>query len=206
MPFILSDSLKNLLRYRKRYLPLGCLLLVCALLSGGILTLASAAKQYLEATPFSDSMDPLVSAMRGNVVSLDSTASLAQAGVLSVSVIALFYVSSMAVNERMGNMGILYSVGLSGKTILGGMLLEIAALACLTLLPGCVIGKTAAEAWLHAQVSSGVMPGEICAYLAGGTQTAVLLIFAAVILLLPVGILIIKIAKSDPCDLLGERN
>ncbi|MBQ4354160.1 MAG: FtsX-like permease family protein [Clostridia bacterium] len=205
MAFLLTESLKNLVRHRRRYLPLGILLFFCALLSGAMLTLAAAAKQYLANHPLPDALDAVLSAQRTNLLALDSRASLAEAGILLVSAAALFYVSSLAVNERIGDTGILCALGVSKSTVLGGMLTELAVLSALTLLPGCILGKAFAVFRLRTQVQSELLPKEILAFLSGGTQTALLILSAAVLLLLPLGILTVKTAQSDPISLLSER-
>jgi len=205
MRFVILDSVKNLRRHGKRYFLLGSLLFLCALLSGAALTLASCAKLYLAHTPIPDAFDEIFSTQMHRVLSLDSAASASQAGILLVSAAALFYASSIAVNERMGDIGILYSIGLSGKTVFCGMLLEIGMLACLTLVPGCMIGRRVASLWICAQAAAGTLPPEMPGYIKGAGQTAVLLVFTCVILLFPAGSLAVRIAKSDPCDLLRER-
>lgn len=197
MLFWICDSMKNLLRYRKRYIPIVILMLGCAFLSGYFLTSAAAARGYLDAYPFDTLTDPAVEAMRPYILKLDSKSSITSAGVLLVFSAAIVYSSSAAVGERISVMKILYSLGISGKKIFSGMLFEIAVLACSAELTGYLIGKYAAVLHLTSQVSGGKLPEELLDYTSGAGQDILWFVFSIILLLIPMAVFAWKILDSD---------
>ena len=195
--FVFCDCIKNLLRYRKRYIPIGLLMLGCARLSGYFLTSAAAAKGYLDAYPFDTLTDPAVEAMRPYILKLDSRSSITGAGVLLVSAAAMVYSSSAAVGERISGMNLLYALGISKGTVFSGMLSEIAALALTFELTGYLCGKHAAVSFLTSQVSGGKLPEELLAFTAGREQDILFFVFSVMLLLIPLAVFAVKILFSD---------
>lgn len=196
MQFLFSDSMKNLLRHRKRYLLLGVLLFGCALLSGYFLTAAAAAKQYLAAYPVDKVTDPFIDAMRPDILRLDSRSSITQAGVLLVSAAAIFYASSAAAGERIPDTYIMWSLGISKASALLGLTVELITLSALTQLPGYLLGRAASICILRQQVSAGTLPEAILDFTSAGIQDALWLLCSAVLLLLPIAVMAVKIVSS----------
>lgn len=197
MSFLFTDSLKNLVRHRKRYLLLGILLFGCTVLSGFFITSAIAAKQYLAENPFSEISDELLKSMRPALLKLDSRSSLSQAAVLLVSAAALIFSSSAAVGERLNDVQILRSLGLTSSVIAGGLLIELTALSLMTQLPAYIIGRFAASAVLHQNAAKGVYPAELLSYIPGSRTTLLGLAFSLLLLLIPAAVMISKLIRSD---------
>ena len=197
MLFLFTDSLKNLVRHRKRYLLLGILLFGCTVLSGFFITSAIAAKQYLTENPFSEISDELLKSMRPALLKLDSRSSLSQAAVLLVSAAALIFSASAAVGERIGDVRILRSLGLPSSVIAGGLLIELTALSLMTQLPAYIIGRYAASAVLHGKVKEGVYPAELLLHIPGSRTTLFGLLFSLLLLLIPAVFMISKLIRSD---------
>lgn len=197
MLFLFTDSLKNLVRHRKRYLLLGILLFGCTVMSGFFLTSAAAAKQYLAENPFSEITDELLKSMRPALLKLDSRSSLSQAAVLLVSAAALIFSSSAAVGERKNDVIILRSLGLPSSVIAGGLIIELSALSLMTQLPAYIIGRGVSSAILHQKAAEGVYPAELLTYIPGIRSTLPGLLFSVLFLLIPAAVIISRLIRSD---------
>lgn len=203
-------ALRNIRRQYRRYRVLIPLLLVCALLSGAFLTIAVPCRMYSdqpkEFTEFSAEEEAIRQAAREERArSLGESASLLQFGVMFIGAAAVWYVSSLMIGERMFDVGILYSVGLSRGQIFFSLSLELLTAGAGTLAVGLTVGRMAAKGYLKQQTAEQVLPEEILRYMETGTAEVLCLAVSAGILLLPVLRLTAKLLRTDPCGFLRDR-
>lgn len=210
--FVFANAVKNIFRQRKRYMIFGILILLASMFSVFILSIVTPVRMYAEdmrnqsAGIILDAEDEAQYDMIREANQLYSTFSLMQAGILVVSGVALAYVSSMVINERLYDAGVLYAIGLDKFRIFISFLTEILVFCAAVITVGSVTGYVSAYAFLRSYVSSGRLGAEIMHYFGLGIST--FLIVAAVsflLILLPVAQLSSRIAKSSPVSLLKER-
>jgi len=204
------NSLKNILRQYRRYRVLIPLLLVCALLSGAFLTLAVPCRVYSDQKSAYKDAAAEEEAVRlaeqdDRARDLGETASLLQFGVMLVGAAAILYVSSLMIGERMFDVGILYSLGLSRGQIFVSMLIELVTVCAGTITVGLAVGRVAAEAYLKHRIAEQILPEEILYYMETGTAEMLCIAVSAGILILPVLRLTVRLLRTDPCGFLRDR-
>lgn len=204
------NSLKNILRQYRRYRVLIPLLLACALLSGAFLTLAVPCRIYSDQkSTYKDAVTEeeavRLAEQDDRARDLGETASLLQFGVMFVGAIAILYVSSLMIGERMFDVGILYSLGLSRGQIFRSMLIELVTVCAGTITVGLAVGRVAAEAYLKHRIAEQILPEEILYYMETGTAEMLCIAVSAGILILPVLRLTVRLLRTDPCGFLRDR-
>lgn len=208
--FIVWNSLRNIRRQYRRYRVLIPLLLVCALLTGGCLTVAVPCRLYSDQKtsvvfPLADEEAILREAQDDFARDLGESASLMQFGVMFIGAAAVLYAASVMINERMFEVGILYSLGLSRGQIFISMFIELFAVCTGTLAVGLFIGRTAAAGFLKTRIASQALPEEILRYMESGTAEILCIAVSVCILLLPILRLAVRLLRTDPCGFLRER-
>ncbi len=204
------NALRNIRRQYRRYRILIPLLLVCALLTGTFLTVAVPCRLYSdqpkEFSEFGTEEEAVRQAARDDRArELGESASLLQFGVMFIGAAAVLYVSSLMIGERMFDVGILYSIGLSRGQIFVSMLIELLTVCAGTLAAGLAVGRIAAEGYLNRQVSEQILPEEVLRYTETGTAEMLCIAVSAGILLLPVFRLAVRLLRTDPCGFLRDR-
>jgi len=210
--FLFSNAVRNIGRQRKRYAVFGILIFLAAVSSVFILSVVAPARMYAEdlrnrtAGIILTEEDEAQYNMTREANRLNSTFSLMQAGILVVSGVALGYVSSMVINERLFDAGVLCAIGLSKRQIFFSFLWEILVFCAAVIGTASVIGYTSAYVFLRSYVSTGRLGGEIMDYFGtGGVTFVIVAAVAFLLILLPVAQLSARIAKSSPAALLSER-
>ena len=204
------NSLMNILRQYRRYRVLIPLLLACALLSGTFLTLAVPCRIYSDQKSTYKDAAAEEEAVRlaeqdDRARDLGETASLLQFGVMFVGAAAILYVSSLMIGERMFDVGILYSLGLSRGQIFVSMLIELVTVCAGTITVGLAVGRVTAEAYLKHRIAEQILPEEILYYMETGTAEMLCIAVSAGILILPVLRLTVRLLRTDPCGFLRDR-
>ena len=144
------NALRNIRRQYRRYCVLIPLLLVCAVLNGIFLTVAVPCRLYSdqpkEFSEFYTEEEAIQQAAQDERTrDLGESASLLQFGVMFIGAAAVLYVSSLMIGERMLDVGILYSIGLSRGQIFVSLLIELLTLGVGTLAVGLAVGRISAE-------------------------------------------------------------
>ena len=208
--FLLQNALKNIWRQRRRYRVLLPLILVCALLTGVFMTVAVPCRQYSDriitvAYDFTAEEAAAVEEMSSHARELGEGASLIQFGVLLVGAIAILYVSSLMIGERMREVGIFYTIGLSRGQIFVTMFVELFTVCTAALLCGLTFGRILAVSYLQNEITASRLPEEILSYMGNGTAESLCIIAAVGILLLPILRLAVKLLRTDPNGFLTFR-
>ena len=204
------NALRNIRRQYRRYCVLIPLLLVCAVLNGIFLTVAVPCRLYSdqpkEFSEFYTEEEAIRQAAQDERArDLGESASLLQFGVMFIGAAAVLYVSSLMIGERMLDVGILYSIGLSRWQIFISLLIELLTVGVGTLAVGLAGGRIFAEWYLKQQIAEQVLPEEILRYMETGTAEMLCLVVSAGILLLPVLGLTVRLLRTDPCGFLRDR-
>ena len=139
------------------------------------------------------------------VRNLGESASLIQFSVMLVGAIAVLYVSSLMIRERMFDVGILYSVGLSKGQIFVSLFVELFTLCGGTLSVGIITGRILAVLYLKRQILQQILPAELLQFMGNGSVELLCLTAAVGILLMPILQLTVKLMHTDPCGFLRER-
>ena len=210
--FLIQNALKNIGRQRGRYRVLIPLLLVCALLTGVFMTVAVPCRIVSDRgsthTAVLDVTDEEAAAANerdDRARQLGESASLLSFSVLLVGAVAVLYVSSIMIGERMFDVGILYAVGLTRGQIFATLFLELFAACTAALVCGLAAGRMIAGAYLRREVAALRLPDEILSCMGGGVSEALCLGAALLILLIPIGRLTVRLIRTNPADLLAER-
>lgn len=210
--FVFANAVKNIFRQRKRYMIFGILILLASMFSVFILSIVTPVRMYAEdmrnqsAGIILDAEDEAQYDMIREANQLYSTFSLMQAGILVVSGVALAYVSSMVINERLYDAGVLYAIGLDKFRVFISFLTEILVFCAAVIGLGSVTGYVSAYVFLRSCVSAGRLGAEIMTYFGLGVSTFLIVaVVAFLLILLPVVQLSSRIAKSSPVSLLKER-
>ncbi len=210
--FLIQNALKNIGRQRGRYRILLPLLLVCALLTGVFTTVAVPCRMVADRgsthTALSDVTDEEAAAADerdDRARQLGESATLLSFSVLFVGAVAVLYVSSIMIGERMFDVGILYAVGLTRGQIFLTLFIELFTACTAALVCGLAAGRMIAGAYLRQEVASLRLPEGILSYMGGGVSEALTLGAALVILLIPIGKLTVRLIRTTPTELLAER-
>lgn len=210
--FVFTNAVNNIFRQRKRYMIFGILILLASMFSVFILSIVTPVRMYAEdmrnqsAGIILDAEDEAQYDMIREANQLYSTFSLMQAGILVVSGVALAYVSSMVINERLYDAGVLYAIGLDKFRVFISFLTEILVFCAAVIGLGSVTGYVSAYVFLRSCVSAGRLGVEIMTYFGLGVSTFLIVaVVAFLLILLPVVQLSSRIAKSSPVSLLKER-
>lgn len=151
--FLLQNAIKNIWRQRIRYRVLVPLLVVCALLTGVCMTIAVPCRMFADQMRIGE-LDPTdeaaLAAIKRNdrARELGESATLFQYGILLIGAIGILYVSALMISERMFDVGILYSVGLSRIQIFFTMFIELFVMCGTTIFVGLQIGQVGATWYL----------------------------------------------------------
>ena len=204
------NALWNIRRQYRRYRVLIPLLLVCAVLNGIFLMVAVPCRLYSdqpkEFSEFYIEEEAIRQAAKDeHTRDLGESASLLQFGVMFIGAASVLYVSSLMIGERMSDVGILYSIGLSRGQIFISLLIELLTLGVGTLAVGLAVGRISAEWYLKYQIAEQVLPEEILRYMETGTAEMLCLVVSAGILLLPIFGLTVRLLRTDPCGFLRDR-
>ena len=208
--FLIENALRNIGRQRGRYRVLLPLLLVCALLTGVFTTVAVPCRMAADRgstadLDMTDEEAAAVSERDERARRLGESATLLSFSVLLVGAVAVLYVSSIMIGERMFDVGILYAVGLSRGQIFATLFLELFTACTAALVCGLAFGRMIAGAYLRREIAMARLPEGILSYMGGGTSEALTLGAALVILLIPIGKLTVRLMRTNPTDLLAER-
>lgn len=208
--FLLQNAIKNIGRQRKRYRVLVPLLVVCALLTGICMTIAVPCRMYAEriGMVMSDPTDDAALAVikqNDHTRALGESATLIQYGILLIGAIGILYVSALMIGERMFDIGILYSIGLSRTQIFFTMFVELLVLCGTTIFVGLQIGQIVGTGYLKQQITQQILPEGLLAYMKNGTSELFCMLASIGILLLPILLLVIKLMHTDPNGFLRER-
>ena len=210
--FLIQNALRNIGRQRGRYRVLLPLLVVCALLTGVFMTVAVPCRMYadggsthMEALEFTDEEAAAVNKRDEHTRRLGESATLLSFSVLLVGAVAILYVSSIMIGERMFDVGILYAVGLSRRQIFSTLFLELFTACTAALVCGFAVGRMVAGAYLRREIAALRLPAGILSYMDNGVSEALCLVVALVILLIPIGKLTVRLMRTNPTNLLAER-
>ncbi len=210
--FLIRNALGNIGRQRGRYRVLLPLLLVCALLTGVFTTVAVPCRMYAdqgsthtEVFDVTDEEAAAASEREDRARRLGESATLLSFSVLLVGAVAVLYVSSIMIGERMFDVGILYAVGLSRGQIFRTLFLELFTACTAALVCGLAAGRMIAGAYLRREIASARLPEEILFHMGGGMSEMLCLGAALLILLIPIGKLTVRLMRTNPTDLLAER-
>lgn len=208
--FVFTNAVKNIFRQRRRYAVFGILILLSAGLSVFVLSVVAPARMYAADMRglYGGAVDMASEeyAFIREAEQLNSTLSLMQAGILVVGGVALAYVSSMVVNERLYDAGVLYAIGLDKSRLFVSFLTEILVFCAAVIAVGSVIGYTSAYVFLCLRIEAGSLEEEIMTYFRMGSSTFLIVaVVAFLLILLPVAQLSLRVAKSSPVSLLKER-
>lgn len=208
--FLIRNALRNIGRQRGRYRVLLPLLLVCALLTGVFTTVAVPCRMAADRgstadLDMTDEEATAVSERDERARRLGESATLLSFSVLLVGAVAVLYVSSIMIGERMFDVGILYAVGLSRGQIFATLFLELFTACTAALVCGLAVGRMIAGAYLRREIAIARLPEGILSYMGGGTSEALTLGAAFLILLIPIGKLTVRLMRTNPTDLLAER-
>lgn len=204
------NSLRNIRRQYRRYRILVPLILICAVLTGIFMTVAVPCRLYTDgrslAPPdFAAEDAELLAKQDERVRELGESASMLQFGVSLIGAAAILYVSSLMIGERLFDVGILYSIGLSRGQIFLSLVIELTALCGITLITGLTLGRLGAILYLKHGIAGQILPAQLTQYMNGGISGLLCVITAVCILLLPVLGLAVKLMKTDPNGFLRER-
>ena len=206
-----TNALQNIRRQYKRYRILVPLILICSLLTGVFLTIAVPCRLYsdqMNTIPinyYTDEEAILRYEQDDRARNLGESASLIQFGVMLIGAIAVLFVSSLMISERMFDVGILYSVGLSRGEIFFSLFIELAVLCGGVLVIGLNLGRLVAMMSMRNQISQQILPEEIMQYMNSGVSELLCIIVSLCILMLPIMRLAVKLLKTDPNGFLRER-
>ena len=205
-----TNALQNIRRQYKRYRILVPLILICSLLTGVFLTIAVPCRLYsdqMNTIPinYTDEEAILRYEQDDRARNLGESASLIQFGVMLIGAIAVLFVSSIMIGERMFDVGILYSVGLSRRQIFFSLFIELAVLCGGVLVIGLNLGRLVAIMYLRNQISQQFLPEGIMQYMNSGISELLCIIVSLFILMLPIMRLAAKLLKTDPNGFLRER-
>ena len=210
--FLMQNALRNIGRQRGRYRVLMPLLLVCALLTGVFTSVAVPCRMaadrgstYAEALDVTDEEVLAASEREDRARRLGESATLLSFSVLLVGAVAVLYVSSIMIGERMFDVGILYAVGLSRGQIFWTLFLELFAACTAALVCGLAAGRMIAGAYLRREIAAARLPEGILSCMGGGVAEMLCLGAALLILLIPIGKLTVRLMRTNPTDLLAER-
>ena len=210
--FLIQNAFRNIRRQRGRYRVLLPLLLVCALLIGVFTSVAAPCRMYADrgsartgTLDVTDEAAAAASERDDRARRLGESATLLSFSVLLVGAVAVFYVSSIMIGERMFDVGILYAVGLSRGQIFRTLFLELFTACTAALVCGLAAGRGIAGAYLRREITAVRLPEGILSYMSGGVSEALTLGAALLILLIPIGKLTVRLMRTNPTDLLAER-
>ena len=204
------NALLNIRRQYKRYRILAVLILICAMLTGVFMTIAVPCRLYSDQVntviyEYTDEQAMLHKEQSDRVRNLGESASLIQFSVMLVGAIAVLYVSSLMIRERMFDVGILYSVGLSKGQIFVSLFVELFTLCGGTLSVGIITGRILAVLYLKRQILQQILPAELLQFMGNGSVELLCLTAAVGILLMPILQLTVKLMHTDPCGFLRDR-
>ena len=210
--FLIQNAFKNIGRQRGRYRVLLPLLLVCALLTGVFTTVAVPCRMYAdrrsthaEAFDITDEEAAAASERDDRARRMGESATLLSFSVLLVGAVAILYVSSIMIGERMFDVGILYAVGLSRGQIFETLFLELFTACTAALVCGLAAGRMIAGVYLRHEIAMTRLPEGILSYMGVCMSEALTLGAALLILLIPIGKLTVRLMRTNPTDLLAER-
>jgi len=210
--FLIQNAFSNIVRQRGRYRILLPLLLVCALLNGIFTTVAVPCRMYAdrgsthdEALDITDEEAAAVSERDDRARQLGESATLLSFSVLLVGAVAVFYVSSIMIGERMFDVGILYAVGLSRGQIFVTLFIELFTACTAALVCGLAVSRMIAGVYLRHEIAMTRLPEGILSYMGVGMSEALTLGAALLILLIPIGKLTVRLMRTNPTDLLADR-
>lgn len=205
-----TNALQNIRRQYKRYRILVPLILICSILTGVFFTIAVPCRLYSDQMNtilinYTDEEAILRYEQDDRARNLGESASLIQFGVMLIGAIAVLFVSSLMIGERMFDVGILYSVGLSRRQIFFSLFIELAVLGGGVLVIGLNLGRLVAIMYLRNQITQQFLPEEIMQYMNSGISELLCIIVSLFILMLPIMRLAVKLLKTDPNGFLRER-
>ena len=208
--FSITNAMKNIYRQRKRYRLFVPLLLVCALLSGGFLTVAAPCRAYAEQTntdptQYTEEVYMQIRQLEDNARKTGQAAGKAYMGSLLVGAAAVLYVSSLMIGERFFDVGILFSVGLSKRQIFFSLFAELFTVCLFSLGIGLLAGTQFGILWLENRIAQGILPTALSEFISGRTHMTACLLSAAGILLIPLSRLTVRLIRSDPAAFIRDR-
>lgn len=193
LTFTLTEAVKNIYRYRRRYLLFGIILFVTAVTVLSTLTVSVTAKHC------ADNAAPQFNHL-GFEVFNEEAARLLEIYYFSntltlicsfLGIVTLLFISTLHISERIRDIGILYALGISKRRIFAGLALETLIFIFAVLIVAAVC----------AAVISNIVLGGIEAqfnYIGA-------VILSLVLTLLPISILAVKTKKTVPTEMLkGE--
>ncbi len=207
----ITNAIKNISRQCKRYRILAPLILIFAVLTGIFMTIAVPCRMYTDERPteFYYDIDDPTAELRGEqndrVRSLGQSATLIQFAVMFVGAVAVFYVSSIIINERLFDVGIYYSIGLSRGQIFASLFIELFALCGSITAVGFFAGRIGAVLYLKSQIKAQLLPEGILGYMGSGISGVLCVAASVCIILLPLLILAVKLMKTNPTGFLRDR-
>ncbi len=204
------NALKNIRRQHRRYRVMVPLILICALLTGVFMTIAVPCRMYSDQAnmvPQNLTADEAVlrNEQDDRARNLGESASMIQFSVMLIGAAAVLYVSSLMIGERMFDVGVLYSIGLSRGQIFFSLFMELTVLCGGTLVIGLNLGRLVAALYLKHQITQQILPEEIMQYMNSGASEFLCIMVSVCILLLPIMRLAGKLLKTDPNGFLRER-
>ena len=193
LTFTLTEAVKNIYRYRRRYLLFGIILFATGVTVLSTLTISVTAKHYV------DNAAPQLNHL-GFEVFNEEAARLLDIYYFSntltlicsfLGIVTLLFISTLHISERIRDIGILYALGVSKRRIFAGLALEMLIFIFTALIIAAVF----------AAVISDIILGGIKAqfnYIGA-------VVLSLVLTLLPISILAVKAKKTVPTEMLkGE--
>ena len=193
LTFTLTEAVKNIYRYRRRYLLFGIILFVTAAAVLSTLTISLTSQHYV------DNIEPQYNKL-GFEMFNEEAAAVREIYYMSnlltlifglLGAVTLLFISTLHISERIRDIGILYALGVSKRRIFAGLALETLIFIFAVLIIAAVCA---------AVISNIVL---------GGIEPQFNYIGAAVIslilTLMPISILVVKTKKTVPTEMLkGE--
>lgn len=208
--YIFTVALKNILRQHKRYKLFIPLLIVISMLVGGFTKVAMSCRSYADTeqsysiTVSQQEMDIEITKSK-KVNELEQTAVLLMIGCQIVGAMSMFYISSNMIRERLSDIGIMLSVGVTKRQIILSLFIEIFFACCMALIIGISVGCVSGEIYLTYRINSGDLPSELKNYVDTGVAGIDYAVSVLCIVLIPMIQLAVSLYFRNPVYFLHKR-
>ncbi len=202
--FFITNSLKGIIRNRRRYLLLGIIVFAVTAAVIGSLLLSEAANDFISEHKteidsydfeyYNDKIKPIESIFFFSNILIISFAFL--------GVITLVFITMLLLNDRIYEVGILYSIGMNKVYIYFSLLFETAVFLLMVISAGIIT----AAITLYIFFSSGAV-ADLRIYMALDYKSFLLVIsISSVLILIPSLLTLVKVVNSSPLTLLKNKN
>jgi ABC-type antimicrobial peptide transport system permease subunit len=202
--FFITNSLKGIVRNRRRYILLGFIVFAVSAVVIGSFLLSGAANDFVsEHKTEIDSYDTGYYA--AEIKPVESIFFFSNIIIISfgfLGVITLVFITMLLFNDRIYEVGILYSIGMNKIYIYFSLLFETVVFLLVVIIAGILT----AAGTLYVFFSSGII-ADLRAYMVLDYKSFIIVICASsVLILIPSFMLLAKIVKSSPLTLLKNKN